>query len=394
MLFMKRKTGEFHFTPEQEACLARCRELTNDELRILNGGGSYKGMPSYVQMQQGLSDDSSNNDSSSSSGTSKGHHGMPSEVEAMLEHSGSSSATETSSNAGQTTVISVTYPAQPATQPSAPKPTESTFAANHGTVSASGSGSTNHSSSSASSSTNNSSSSASTESGLSGNGSEPFPKPYAGAYEHGSYAEGQRADAEQGTQDEQAEQVPQADSSEVQHKGVRGFFKRMFGNGGKKTVHTFGATVGASCLPVGISIGAGWYINPRNDNLYELSQKLSRKKTPLRTLIGGILIACNIEELGMYGSAECGIAAGESLSFGCEQGRYSSIENMQGFSTSTGASYTCGPISGGFDEVYNLNGDSIGQTTSLCCGIGIPQIKLEAHHRWGATGTVELFGAS
>ena len=152
--------------------------------------------------------------------------------------------------------------------------------------------------------------------------------------------------------------------------------------------------MGASCLPVGISIGAGWYINPRNDNLYELSQKLSRKKTPLRMLIGGILIACNIEELGMYGSAECGIAAGESLSFGCEQGRYSSIENMQGFSTSTGASYTCGPISGGFDEVYNLNGDSIGQTTSLCCGIGIPQIKLEAHHRWGATGTVELFGAS
>ena len=38
MLLKKRKTEEFHFTPEQEACLAKCRELTNDELRILNGG--------------------------------------------------------------------------------------------------------------------------------------------------------------------------------------------------------------------------------------------------------------------------------------------------------------------------------------------------------------------
>ena len=125
MLLKKRKTEEFHFTPEQEACLAKCRELTNDALRILNGGGSYKGMPSSVQMQQGLSGDSSDDNSNSSSGTSKGHNGMPSDVEAMLEHSGSSSVTETSSSAGQTTVISVTYPTETATQPSAPKPTES-----------------------------------------------------------------------------------------------------------------------------------------------------------------------------------------------------------------------------------------------------------------------------
>ena len=158
MLLKKRKTEQLYFTPEQEACLANCRQLTNDELRVLNGGGSYKGMPSSVQMQQGLSGGSSNNDSSSSSGTSKGHNGMPSDVEAMLEHSGSSSATETSSNAGQTTVTTVAYPAQPATQPSAPKPTESEPAVNHGSSTASGSGSTNHSSSSASSSSTNNSS--------------------------------------------------------------------------------------------------------------------------------------------------------------------------------------------------------------------------------------------
>ncbi len=173
MLFKKRKTEQLYFTPEQEACLANCRQLTNDELRVLNGGGSYKGMPSSVQMQQGLSGGSSNNDSSSSSGTSKGHNGMPSDVEAMLEHSESSSATETSSSAGQTTVTSVTYPAQTATQPSAPKPTESEPAVNHGTGSASGSG------------------------------SEPFPKPYAGAYEHGSYAEAQKEREEQKAQKEQ-----------------------------------------------------------------------------------------------------------------------------------------------------------------------------------------------
>ena len=173
MLFKKRKTEEFHFTPEQEACLANCRQLSNDELRILNGGGSYKGMPSSVQMQQGLSGGSSDDNSNSSSGKSegKGHHGMPSDVEAMLEHSGSSSVTEKSSNAGQTTVTTVAYPAQPATQPSAPKPTESEPAVNHGTGSASGSGSTNNSSASASSSsTNNSSPSASTSSGSLGNG--------------------------------------------------------------------------------------------------------------------------------------------------------------------------------------------------------------------------------
>ena len=217
MLFMKRKTEEFHFTPEQEACLANCRQLTNDELRVLNGGGSYKGMPSSVQMQQGLSGGSSNNDSSSSSGTSKGHNGMPSDVEAMLEHSGSSSATETSSNAGQTTITTVAYPAQPATQPSAPKPTESEPAVNHGTGSASGSGSTNNSSASASSSTNNSSPSASTPGSCAGNGSSPFPKPYAGAYEHGSYAEAQIETEKQKTQEVQDEQVPQAVSSEVRH---------------------------------------------------------------------------------------------------------------------------------------------------------------------------------
>ena len=160
MLLKKRKTEQLYFTPEQEACLANCRQLTNDELRVLNGGGPYKGMPSSVQMQQGLSGGSSDDNSNSSSGKSegKGHHGMPSDVEAMLEHSGSSSATETSSNAGQTTVTTVAYPAQPATQPSAPKPTESEPAVNHGSSTASGSGSTNHSSSSASSSSTNNSS--------------------------------------------------------------------------------------------------------------------------------------------------------------------------------------------------------------------------------------------
>ena len=204
MLFKKRKTEEFHFTPEQEACLANCRQLTNDELRILNGGGSYKGMPSSVQMQQGLSGGSSNNDSSSSSGTSKEHNGMPSDVEAMLEHSGSSSATETNASAGQTTVTSVTYPTTPVSQPSEPKPVASEPAVNHETGSASGSGSTNYSSSSASSSsTNNSSPSASTASGSSGNGSLPFPKPYAGAYEHGSYAEAQKE-----TEKQKAQEVP------------------------------------------------------------------------------------------------------------------------------------------------------------------------------------------
>ena len=40
---------------------------------------------------------------------------------------------------------SVTYPTETATQPSAPKPTESEPAVNHGSSTASGSGSTNHS---------------------------------------------------------------------------------------------------------------------------------------------------------------------------------------------------------------------------------------------------------
>ena len=214
MLFKKRKTEEFHFTPEQEACLANCRQLSNDELRILNGGGSYKGMPSSVQMQQGLSGGSSNNNSSSSSGTSasKGHNGMPSDVEAMLEHSGSSSVTETSSSVGQTTVTTVAYPAQPATQPSEPKPVASEPAVNHGTGSASGSGSTDHSSTSTSSNgTGQSSPSGNTPGSCAGNGSEPFPKPYAGAYEHGSYAEAQRGREEQKIPEVQDE----SDNSEI-----------------------------------------------------------------------------------------------------------------------------------------------------------------------------------
>ena len=400
MLLKKRKTEQLYFTPEQEACLANCRQLTNDELRVLNGGGSYKGMPSSVQMQQGLSGGSSNNDSSSSSGTSKGHNGMPSDVEAMLEHSGSSSATETSSNAGQTTVTTVAYPAQPATQPSAPKPTESEPAVNHGSSTASGSGSTNHSSSSASSSsTNNSSPSASTESGSSGNGNSSFPKPYAGAYEYGSYAEAQKEREEQKAQEVQDEQVPQADCFEVQNKGVRGFFKRMFGNDGKKTVHAAGNSISGTGGLISASAGYGLYLDSKNENLLSLSQTMMM--TPAFRTAGASLFLLNIDELGLYANVDAGtgdaldihipFSLNQSLSGAATYtfSTFRSIDDMVEPYVSVGASFSVDRFSAGGDVILNFAGEPVGVTSSagmnLCSVDKSVLVGLEAHARFGTT---------
>ena len=192
---------------------------------------------------------------------------------------------------------------------------------------------------------------------------------------------------------EQGTDLPQATDPAVpalpeERKGIRRLIDKItntfFKNDGAKTIYTTGVSASGTVTMVSSAAGAGIYINPKNDNLFNLSTKLLTSANSVAQVAGAALTAANIEDIGGYAGAEAGAGAGVSGSLTATVGSFTSKEDAAGLYYAMGGSGGAEGLSGGGDMVFNMNHKHIGTTGSF--GLGVGPSLLEVHTRWGFTG--------
>ena len=161
-------------------------------------------------------------------------------------------------------------------------------------------------------------------------------------------------------------------------------FSKLFQNDGSKRVFTAGVSGSATYVAGSNAISAGVYINPRNDSLFVISAKLVSAKNPVIKMAGTLLMAGNIEDAGGYLGFSAGLGLGFSASFGGTVGVFKNIDSLKGSCIETGVSGGPPGFSLGADELVSLDQQLNGVTTSLGIGAGTP---FEAHGRLGTTIT-------
>ena len=435
-LFNKKKVV-YELTPEQKAFLATCHELTLDELRLVNGGGGRNGMPSNIPVSASNSEKnespanaSAASGSSSYTGGSKGYNGMPTDVQEKMKNNsgtggssssstGVSNVSSTSSASSGSTNASGTYSHGTGSSSSSYSSTDSgakesvsdsgesaetSHKTENKTTSSSGSSYSSGSSSKASSSTSSSSSGSTSSSGgtsSSGESKKPFPQPYAGAYEHGSYAEEQAVSSSFEENTTAPHQIEQSCVSKTKRR-FSTFISRLFEKDGKKTTFTLGENISGTGPLISASSGAGVYIDPKNDSTFALACSLITN--PVYCKLGLVLALLNIEELGLYGCVDSGTGNAFSItdllkssvsgSFALTVGEFSNIDDFKGAYKEVGGSISVNEVSAGIDSVFNMDSELIGTTASLGFNLGKIikplDVSTEMHVRTGVTFTIPL----
>ncbi len=150
-------------------------------------------------------------------------------------------------------------------------------------------------------------------------------------------------------------------------------------NDNSSVIFTLSISASGTVLPTAGGVGAGVFINPKNDALFGFSVTLLQN--PSTALIGMTLLLNNIEDAGVFGDASAGIGIGYSGSVTLTVGAFKSVEDAHGPYFAVGLSGG-EAVSIGADLILNLDEEVIGGTVSGGIGGGTP---LEGHARWGAS---------
>jgi hypothetical protein len=154
----------------------------------------------------------------------------------------------------------------------------------------------------------------------------------------------------------------------------------MFKNDNSNRIQTIGATASGTVTMVSGAVGAGIYINPKNDKLQAIATALTTN--PVTAPTGALLTVINIEDAGLYVESSAGAGGGISGSVTASMGVYNSLDVAKGAYIEFGGSAGEG-IVGGVDVVTNIRANEvIGGTASVGIGVGTP----EGHARVGVSG--------
>ncbi len=164
----------------------------------------------------------------------------------------------------------------------------------------------------------------------------------------------------------------------------------LFSNDCSDKIFTTGLSATGTVTTTSGGVSAGIYVNPKNDKLYEISERLTGTCNPIFRLAGGIIKSFNTEELGLYAGTEVGAGIGISGSVVLEKGEYRSLDDMKGFYDDFGISGGPSGVSAGLDGIFNKNKEFIGITSSIGFGAGT---LLEVHDRVGMTGSISIFNS-
>ena len=159
--------------------------------------------------------------------------------------------------------------------------------------------------------------------------------------------------------------------------------KGLFKDDGSEQIFTYGLSASATGIGISGAVGAGVYVNPKNNALHVLAASLM--KSPITSGVGMTLMAMNVEDVGGYAEVASGTGLGLSASAGVSAGVYRSKEDAAGAYVETGLSGGPTGTSFGFDIVYNYNGEIIGGNFSAGIGVSPPNVPAEGHIRFGHT---------
>ena len=159
--------------------------------------------------------------------------------------------------------------------------------------------------------------------------------------------------------------------------------KGLFKDDGSEQIFTYGLSASATGIGISGAVGAGVYVNPKNNALHVLATSLMRSS--VTSGVGMVVMAMNVEDVGGYAEVASGTGLGLSASAGVSAGVYRSKEDAAGAYVETGLSGGPTGTSFGFDIVYNYNGEIIGGNFSAGIGVSPPNVPAEGHIRFGHT---------
>ena len=161
--------------------------------------------------------------------------------------------------------------------------------------------------------------------------------------------------------------------------------KGLFKDDGSEQIFTYGLSASATGIGISGAVGAGVYVNPKNNALHVLATSLMRSS--VTSGVGMVVMAMNVEDVGGYAEVASGTGLGLSASAGVSAGVYRSKEDAAGAYVEGGLSGGTEGISIGVDEIANFDSEKIGYSTSI--GIGVGGV-FEAHIRSGYTTIVSF----
>jgi hypothetical protein len=152
--------------------------------------------------------------------------------------------------------------------------------------------------------------------------------------------------------------------------------KSFFKNDDSPKINTFGVSANGTVTMTSGTVGAGVYINPRNNRLSSVTRLLL--KNPMTIGFGLIALATNVEEAGIYFDASAGLGGGMSGSVSVTMGTFESREVAHGPYFEAGGSADVAGVSVGVDVVTKIKGDVIGDVVSVGIGVGTPELHARA----------------
>lgn len=160
--------------------------------------------------------------------------------------------------------------------------------------------------------------------------------------------------------------------------------KGLFKDDDSKQIFTYGLSASATGIGISGAVGAGVYVNPKNNALHVLATSLMRSS--VTSGVGMVVMAMNVEDVGGYAEVASGTGLGLSASAGVSAGVYRSKEDAAGPYIETGMSI--GPIGG--DVIVNYDKEIIGTSVSGSIGVSPPNVPAEGHIRFGHTTIISF----
>ena len=104
--------------------------------------------------------------------------------------------------------------------------------------------------------------------------------------------------------------------------------KGLFKDDGSEQIFTYGLSASATGIGISGAVGAGVYVNPKNNALHVLATSLMRSS--VTSGVGMVVMAMNVEDVGGYAEVASGTGLGLSASAGVSAGVYRSKEDAAG----------------------------------------------------------------
>jgi hypothetical protein len=156
-------------------------------------------------------------------------------------------------------------------------------------------------------------------------------------------------------------------------------------NDGSTRIQTIGATASGTVTMTSGAIGAGVYIDPKNDKLQTIATALTAN--PMTAPLGVGLMALNTEDIGVYAESSAGAGGGIAGSLSVSVSTYTSLDAARGPYLEGGGSGGPPGASIGADVIMDVKlGEVIGASASVGIGVG----GGEGHARAGVSGFFSL----